>query len=405
MRVSLRSVLAFAFVLPVLAHADVAHVRQQLIAGGASPKLAQRIERHVELGMPSSATRKNDSDFLLPRNGYVISYNGKRNAMNWVSWSLTKDDLGPAPRSNNFRPDRTLPARFYVPNSGDYKIPGYSRGHMVRSGERTATSRENSKTYVFTNMLPQAMNNNTGPWNMFEDFYRDAVNDQGKVAHIYAGGIWGKSPVPQRGVAVPSATWKIVALTEAGEPTDKVTEKTRVVAIIVPNNNDTVKVEQTWGQYRTSVAEIEKQTGLKFFSELPPALAAKIKNQVDTGPVPPPGPRQWTPHNWQPNGQQPAAQQRTVQKLVATQVSGKVKWFDATKNYGFITMPDGKDVYVNASNRLTSINAGDSVTFDVALGTDGRTFALKVKSLDPNATPIAQKWSAPAGGNDAKPHA
>ena len=74
---------------------------------------------------------------------------------------------------------------------------------MVRSGERTANKRENEKTFVFTNMLPQSINNNTGPWNAFENYYRDRVQLDGNVAYVMAGGVWGKPPVKQRQVAVP----------------------------------------------------------------------------------------------------------------------------------------------------------------------------------------------------------
>src|SRR4029450_13191152 len=103
--------------------------------------------------------------------------------------------------------------------------PGYSRGHMVRSGERTASKRENDKTFVFTNMLPQAVNNNTGPWNAFENYYRDQVSQGRMLAHVIAGGIFGKAPIQARGVAVPSATWKVVALLRPGQTPDQIDDR------------------------------------------------------------------------------------------------------------------------------------------------------------------------------------
>lgn len=376
------------FLVSSFAHADKASLEKataRLRSLGTPARIAARAARHVQLGMPSAATRTKDDDYLLVRNGYVISYNAKRNAMNWASWEVANTDLGPIGRTERFRPDATLPKRFYVPNSGDYKIPGFSRGHMIRSGERTASERENAKTYVFPNMLPQAVNNNSGPWNDFEDFYRDQIKSGEYVAHVMAGGIFGKAPVAQRGVAVPSSTWKVVAFLKKGQRIEDIDDKTRVVSIVIPNNNEQVKVEQRWNQYRTSVADIEKQTGLSFFDSVAPERVQSVKSRVDDGSVPDPLAHEWTPRNWNDSGK------ARLQKVVATQVSGVVKWYDGNKKYGFITKADGTDVYVNAADRLTSLKAGETVTFDVGLNQDNKTFAMKVVSHAADAIPADQE--------------
>ncbi len=49
--------------------------------------------------------------------------------------------------------------------------------------------------------------------------------------------------------------------------------------------------------------------------------------------------------------------------------TGKVKWFNAEKGYGFITTEDGKDVFVHysaiQSEGYKTLDEGASVEFDV----------------------------------------
>ena len=54
-------------------------------------------------------------------------------------------------------------------------------------------------------------------------------------------------------------------------------------------------------------------------------------------------------------------------------MNGTVKFFDATKGYGFIAADDGKDYFVHMSGLQEGLNIGegDSVTFDVEQGDRG----------------------------------
>jgi CspA family cold shock protein len=68
--------------------------------------------------------------------------------------------------------------------------------------------------------------------------------------------------------------------------------------------------------------------------------------------------------------------------------SGKVKWFDAEKGFGFLSQEDGPDVYVRAEalpQGTTSLKAGTRVEFGIAQGRRGDQ-ALQVRIVDAPAS-------------------
>ena len=68
--------------------------------------------------------------------------------------------------------------------------------------------------------------------------------------------------------------------------------------------------------------------------------------------------------------------------------TGKVKWFDAEKGFGFLSQEDGPDVYVRSEalpEGTTSLKAGTRVEFGIAQGRRGEQ-ALQVRILDAPAS-------------------
>jgi CspA family cold shock protein len=65
--------------------------------------------------------------------------------------------------------------------------------------------------------------------------------------------------------------------------------------------------------------------------------------------------------------------------------TGRVKWYDSEKGFGFVTQEGGEDVYVRASalpDGVQALKAGQRIEFGMAEGRRGPQ-ALSVKLLDP----------------------
>ena len=85
--------------------------------------------------------------------------------------------------------------------------------------------------------------------------------------------------------------------------------------------------------------------------------------------------------------------------------TGKVKWFDADKGFGFLSQEEGPDVYVRSEalpEGVTTLKAGTRVEFGIAQGRRGDQ-ALQVRVLDapasvsrsqsPRAASRPRRWS------------
>ena len=76
--------------------------------------------------------------------------------------------------------------------------------------------------------------------------------------------------------------------------------------------------------------------------------------------------------------------------------TGKVKWYDAEKGFGFLSREDGDDVYVRSSSLpegVTTLKAGARVEFGILSGRKGEQ-AHQVKVLDAPASVTANRREA-----------
>jgi len=243
---------------------------------------------HLRLGNPSEATAdpRNANNYLILRPQYALSYSRDRAIANWASWHLNRSWLGDGERPD-FQPDTALPADWYVVNPDDYTGSGFDRGHLVPAADRNRRPEDSAAVFLMTNVMPQAQDNNQGPWSELEMYSRELVN-QGKELYIIAGSA-GTGGTGERGmrtavgrgrVAVPEFFWKIVVVLD--QPIASAAEigaGDRLIAVILPNVEGIR--ENDWRQYRQSVDQVERLTGYDFLSEVADDVETVLEAQID----------------------------------------------------------------------------------------------------------------------------
>lgn len=251
--------------------------------GGTNNGNGAALSVHTTLGIPGPISTTAPSDYFVSvKPQYVVSYNGSRKIPNWVSWELNNSYLGAESRTDNYRPDDTFPGTEPQAALSDYSGSGYDRGHMCPSADRTLDKTSNDATFYLTNMIPQAANNNQGPWNNLENYTRGLLTG-GKEIFIISGGIvTGSSKTVGNGLYVPDSTFKVIVVLDAvGQGASSVTTSTRVIAVIMPNDNALISKTADWKTFRVSVDSIEAQTGLDFLSDVSPTIQSVIEARVD----------------------------------------------------------------------------------------------------------------------------
>ena len=69
--------------------------------------------------------------------------------------------------------------------------------------------------------------------------------------------------------------------------------------------------------------------------------------------------------------------------------TGKVKWYDTTKGFGFIETEEGNDIFVhytgvpNVSNKKVNLLADQKVTFEITEGKPPRATGTAFPTLSP----------------------
>lgn len=237
---------------------------------GACDASAGAAEADDKLVMQTSP--KGTPEQILKRTGYVASYNKATLLPNWVAWHLTAERTeGSAKRSGvDFAEDTEVPEPRAT--DWDYYNSGYDRGHMCPAADNKWSKKAMEESFLFTNMCPQNGNLNRGDWNEMEMACRKWAKKYGDL-YIVCGPILYKGKhktIGKNKVVVPEAFFKVVLRTG---------DNPQAIGFIYKNTSG----NRPKDSYVNTVDEVERITGIDFFSSLPDDVEKKVEAECDLG--------------------------------------------------------------------------------------------------------------------------
>ena len=213
---------------------------------------ARHCRSHLIYGSPS------EDGHVICRLGFAFSYDTDRMIPIWASYRLLASPpvVVSSRRRLMFRPDPEVPVpQNYLSN---FRGSGYDRGHLVPTIAVLWNWNAAQEAQFSSNITPQNPRFNRGIWARLDRVIRVWVEERGML-YVISGPVFNSDNVKwiNQIVAIPDLFFKIVF--------DPVSRSS--LAFLIPNTN--VASSSRLEDFLVTVNEIEKKTGLDFFSELP----------------------------------------------------------------------------------------------------------------------------------------
>jgi len=212
---------------------------------------------------------------IIKHKNYTLRYEEDYEVPAWVVHKLRGEyTKGVASRRDNqFIPDKKVEDNSAL--SSDYSSTGYDRGHMVPAGDFKCCQDLMNETFYMSNICPQTPDFNRGIWENIESRIRGwSVRD--KELFVVTGPVLRKG-LPTIGrynnVAIPEFFYKIVLFYQPNSG-----KAPRAIAFLLPNQS---LIGKKMNSYVVSINEVEKVTGLDFFTKLPDDIENKLEVASD----------------------------------------------------------------------------------------------------------------------------
>lgn len=225
---------------------------------------------------------------------FSLSYNKDAHEAEWVAYPLN-DWYTSGPRSDSWAYDPFIDSAFQPDLSSGYSASGYDRGHQIPSADRARSLAFNSQTFYYSNITPQNHEFNGGLWAKLEEKVRKWSSSSTKrensmvyyidTLYVVTGCILpasgGKSVTDKANkvqVIVPDGYFKALLKYSSSGTTNG---GYMAAGIWLENRNYTeANTDMLLKQKMVSIEELEKKTGLKFFTNLEEKVSATVAKRI-----------------------------------------------------------------------------------------------------------------------------
>lgn len=203
---------------------------------------------------------------------YGVCYSNERKCAIWVAAPMhTFYSQKNTSRTDAYKADPDIPV------SQPGKWSGYTRGHLLGSGERLVSNATNRQVFYYSNIAPQlgqpGFNTGDGAWNNLESYVDSQWEGYRDTVYQVIGCLW-EGPVKKvSGTTIPTHYYKVLLRTKTRNTGKWVVNCTRdelqCAAFVVEHEHN--KGLRPNRSMMTTVADIERRTGIEFFPNVPNA--------------------------------------------------------------------------------------------------------------------------------------
>lgn len=209
---------------------------------------------------------------IFRNDGFMLEYSERLANPLWVTYQVSEKKYNPGKRPN-FETDIRSFSRIA---HSDYTGSGFDRGHMAPNYVIASRYGRNAQhdTFLMTNITPQKAQLNQKSWQRLEEVIANDFSDWHGTFWVVTGPIFSDNPQKIKGtdIAIPEAFYKIlIQPTTASSPA-------KALAFIFPQN---AKAKPSLMSFVVSIDEVEKQSGIDFFSQLPDELESTLESQIN----------------------------------------------------------------------------------------------------------------------------